>query len=255
MNIATGVASYLQEADGSWTAKLQTDRAGIFGSSMASGDVDGDGKIDIVLAPGTFGDARLVQRSDGACGWQPEAVSVIRPRSYVTSVAAADVNGDGRVEVLVGYTDFAQDPTMYGIDLLARATDGAWTRTALLRETGRGRIEAITTGDVNGDGKPDVAAVDGGGEVRVFLGDGHGAFTREQQELSSATHCAGASIVIGDLDRDGLGDIVVGFATEVSTSSPGVCPSEGGIAAWKTQRTGAAGTRQSSAPAGTSRRN
>ena len=41
---------------------------------------------------------------------------------------------------------------------------------------------------------------------------------------------------IGDLDADGLTDIVISYAQEASASTPGVCTNEGGIAAWKTAR-------------------
>src|SRR5262249_34422229 len=131
----------------------------------------------------------------------------------------------------------------HGIDLLSRSADGHWTRTALVREPGRGRIEAVATGDLDGDKNPDIAAVDGEGTVIILLGDGKGHFTRERADLASATHCGGAGIPLGDLDGDGWGDVVGSFAQEASRMSPSVCPAEGALMAWRTTKAAAAATK------------
>jgi hypothetical protein len=259
--VATGIASFVREADGSWSRKNEAPNASLFGSGMAAGDVDGDGKLDLVIAPGTLGDDKIVFRGDGACGWQAESVDAVRPRSYITSVATAKLPATAKPgasvgdAVILGYTDFGADEPFFGIDLLTRNSDGHWTRIALTREPGRGRIEALATGDLDGDGKPDIAAVDGEGTVTVLIVDGKGRFTREQQPLTNTAHCGGAGIAIGDLDGDGLGDLVVSFASEASPMNPGVCPNEGALMAWKTAKAaGGPGATKSAAPKGASQR-
>lgn len=238
--IAIGMGTFIQQADGSWARSTQAPLSAIFGSSIASGDLDGDGNLDLVIATGTLGDARLLLRGDGNCNWQPETVDAARPRSYYTAVTTGDLNGDGRAELIVGYAEFADQEPAFGVDALSRNADGSWTRRAVARASGRGRYDALATGDLDGDGALDLAAVDGEGAVKMFLGDGRGGFTAERQTLASPGGCTGAMIAIGDLDRDGLGDIVVGFAQEASLAAQGVCPSEGGLFAWKTQRMTAA---------------
>lgn len=239
--VAMGIGTFMQQADGSWALAAvpptaQASSSPTFGAAIASGDVDGDGRVDVAVAPGTLGDTRLLYRGNGACGWEPVAIDVVRPRSYITSVAAADVDGDGRAEVIAGYADFATEQPFYGVDVLTRAQDGTWRRRALARESGRARIEAIATGDIDGDGAVDIAIIGAQGTVIAFLGDGRGGFTRERQTLASPYGCEGAAIAIGDLDKDGLSDIVVSYSQELSSSSPSACPSEGGIAAWTTHR-------------------
>lgn len=239
-NTGLGLASFVQAADGTWTTKLQEKPGGLFGSSMATADIDGDGRRDVVVAPGGLGDPRLAHRGDGACGWVPEPVDAVRPRSYITAIAAANVDGDARDELIVGYIEFSSDQPIYGADVLSRAADGTWSRRALAREPGRVRIEAIGGGDFDGDGATDVAVVAEKGATRIYLGDGRGGFTREQQVLASPGGCEAASITIGDLDRDGLADLVVGYSQEASISTAGACPNEGAIAAWRSARAGSA---------------
>jgi len=68
---------------------------------------------------------------------------------------------------------------------------------------------SIATGDFNGDGIPDLAAVDnsGGRNVYVFLGDGHGTFTFES---SSPVGVGDAEpIVVADFNADGKLDLAV----------------------------------------------
>jgi hypothetical protein len=239
-NVAMGLSTYLQQADGSWQAAQRPEAGGLFGASLEMADIDGDKKLDAIVAPGTLGDTRLVHRGDGACGWTAEPIDAVRPRSYVTAAAAGDVTGDGNPDLVIGYVEFSTDEPSYGVDVLTRGAEGQWTRRALARETGRTRTEAIAIGDLDGDKRADVVTVGAAGTATVFLADTRGGFTRERQTLPSPGGCQGASAVIGDLDADGLGDIVISYAQESSATTPGVCTNEGGIAAWKTAKAAAA---------------
>jgi hypothetical protein len=247
--IALGLASFTQQADGGWQlvqpaagAGDAAQQGGLFGAAMTIADVDADKRPDVVVAPGTLGDNRLVHYGDGACGWRAEMVDAVRPRSYVTAVAAGDVTGDGMADVVAGYVEFSGDNPSYGVDVLMRTAgaEGKWTRRSLVRGSGRTRFEAIAIGDLDGDKRADVVAVGESGTATIFLADGRGGFTRERQTLPSAGGCQGATAVIGDLDGDGLGDIVISYAQEASPTMAGVCPTEGGITAWKTAKSAAA---------------
>jgi hypothetical protein len=234
----SGIATFVRQQDGGWTSSGASVVEGMFGASMATADVDGDGKVDLVLAPGTLGDKRIVTRGNGACGWTPETVAAVRTRSYVTAVATGDVDGNGRADVVIGYTEFAGAAPAFGVDVLTRLPNGSWTRRALARDEGRGRIDAVAVGDLNGDAKLDAAAAGLDGLTTVFVGDGTGGFTRERETIVSADRCKVSAIAIGDLDGDRLGDLVIAHAQETSAATPDACPSEGRIVALRTMRAG-----------------
>jgi hypothetical protein len=79
----------------------------------------------------------------------------------------------------------------------------------------------FAVGDVNGDGKPDVAVIPYERDlrdssqltVRVLLGDGHGALRPRQGAPLSLAGCAGpGSVAIGDVTGAGIADIAVSCA-------------------------------------------
>jgi hypothetical protein len=67
----------------------------------------------------------------------------------------------------------------------------------------------VTTGDFNGDGRPDVAAVNNGsGDVAVLLGDGQGRFGAASGSPFSSGGTRPAGIAAGDYNGDGKLDVV-----------------------------------------------
>jgi hypothetical protein len=86
----------------------------------------------------------------------------IAPVSYPVptpfALAALDVNRDGKLDLVVGST---------GIAVLIGNGDGTF-QPRVSYFTGLGRIYVLRAGDLNGDGKPDLAFISGGA-VRVLI--------------------------------------------------------------------------------------
>ena len=68
-----------------------------------------------------------------------------------TSIAVADVNGDGKPDLLVANSDSSS------VDVLLGNGDGTF-QTAVSYSSGGYNPDSIAVGDVNGDGKPDIVA-------------------------------------------------------------------------------------------------
>jgi hypothetical protein len=124
------------------------------------------------------------------------------------SVAFSDVNLDGNLDVVVANNDDSTVSVLLGDGSgdFAPAINSATGVTASTFILG-----SVAVGDFNGDGKPDVAVVNGSkadGAVSVLLGNGDGTFTPFANYFISGTLPTPVFIAIGDFNGDGKPDLV-----------------------------------------------
>ena len=185
--------------DGTYQQRV-TYACGAGAVSFALADINGDGKPDII-APlsGAYNDVTLqssgpglyalLNKGDGTFG-KPVLISTV-----ARSVVVADVNGDGKPDLIVASG---------GVAVLIGKGDGTFNSAVFYNAL----ASTLAVSDVNGDGKPDIATVSDGG-VGVLLNKGDGTF-------GAATSYPGVyrpnSIAIADLNGDGKPDIVTAGA-------------------------------------------
>ncbi len=125
-----------------------------------------------------------------------------------TSVALADLNGDGHLDLVVADADT-------GICVLLGNGDGTFQNPVVYPTIDTGPYSlALAIGDVNGDGHvdlvvssyEDVASYEG--EVNVLLGNGDGTF-QPPAVYASGGGGGSSSIVIKDLNGDGRPDLIL----------------------------------------------
>jgi hypothetical protein len=194
------VSVLLGKGDGTFAPEVQYATADS-PVSLAIGDLNNDGRPDLVTANG--GNSSMVSvllgKSDGTFAPKLDWAPIGDPRS----MALGDVNGDGKLDLVLA--NGANPLTLRvalgkGDGTFAAGKDPSFQSTLGLDGA------SVALGDVNGDGKLDIAVTVGySGDVAVLLGNGDGTFAAP---LSISTGGDTVGIFLRDLNGDGKLDIV-----------------------------------------------
>jgi hypothetical protein len=170
-------------------------------ADVATGDVNGDGSVDVLLVEGAESADPgavhlLLGNGDGTL--KPHVLAG-RFDGFSGEVHVADFNGDGRADLAI---------EQHGIIAIL---------IGLLRQGGfekqqtvdlpyiEQRVLDVAAGDVNGDGRADIAAVLGDGSVRVAL-NGPGFQFADQGAVAGVSRAV--TVAAGDVNGDGFHDLI-----------------------------------------------
>jgi hypothetical protein len=191
------------------------------GTMNASGDFNGDGVVDIVVAVTGNGNgpSNYLVTVLGKKGAAPAQVATAMPPCTVASMLAADLNHDKKLDVLLacaeGYVIAAlgngdgsfATPVMSAMPILSVGTDA-------------GSIPGnVALADFNGDGLPDLAiatpdSASSPGSLALALNTGGGRFGAPA--LLSTSGFEIDEVGAGDFNGDGKQDLFVGGGSERS---------------------------------------
>ncbi len=198
-----GIADVIRSSAGSANTELFvgngtggfTLQAMAFGATAslcaATGDLDGDGDIDVVL--GMSGTADLVFLGDGAGAFTQSGNSFNSDQGQALSVA--DWDRDGDLDVLVG--------TDVGPKLATNDGAGAFMLSSAFNADD---VIGLTAADVDRDGDLDALQTNAGSASRVLLGNGAGGFPTSTTFGGNNT----TAQVLADINHDGDLDVVLG---------------------------------------------
>jgi hypothetical protein len=172
--------------------------AGSSPRTLAAGDFNGDGKLDLaVVNAGSNNLTILLGNGDGTL--TPAASSPATGTSP-WAVTTGDFNGDGKLDLAV--VNFDSD----NVTILLGNGNGTFTPAAS-PSAGNGP-NSIAVGDFNGDGKLDLAVVNQGNDnLTILLGNGDGTFTPAAASPATGTEPVG--VAVGDFNGDGKLDLAV----------------------------------------------
>jgi hypothetical protein len=181
-------------------------------NNLVVGDFNKDGKLDIAVSNYDGNVGVLLGHGDGSFAG---TVSYSTGEALTpASIVAADINGDGYLDLAVpSYSDGQP-----AVAVFLGNTDNSGTFQAPTSVSLNGEPNFAAIGDLNGDGKLDMAVTerDGltyDGQVEVFLGNGNGGFSAPVAYQASlfggvAADSYPANIAIADVNGDGKLDLV-----------------------------------------------
>jgi len=177
---------------------------------LALGDVNGDGRLDIVTANQDGNNVSvLLGQATPVGSFAPASTYTTGPNTRPTGIALGDVNGDGRLDIVTGN----QQAGTVGVLLGLPAAPGSFAAPTVY-SSGGSTPNILALGDLNGDGRLDIAVGNtGAGNVGVLLNSPTtpGTFPQTLTYASGGINTVG--IAIGDLNADGRPDIVTGNQT------------------------------------------
>jgi hypothetical protein len=177
---------------------------------VIAGDFNDDGFNDLAVSPvadygGSWSIAVLLNQGDGTFSMPVRYAADIFP----DSLGAADINGDGRLDLLVACHGVSGSPDSLAV--LINQGAGVFASPILTTyQLGRGSRQ-VTAPDIDNDGDADVMVTNGGyygdpdSSISLFFNDGSGGLS---SEVNYPVGESARATAVADVDNDGDKDLV-----------------------------------------------
>lgn len=172
---------------------------GTFPTAVATGDFLGKGRADLVTANSSAKTVSVLL-NNGQGGFGATNTFALGAGTNAVAIAVDDFNGDGKPDIAV--LDNSGDSH---VDILLNSSSSVISFISPVSYSSGASTTALVVADIDGDGKPDIAAL-GNGQVTILLGQGDGTF---QVTTPFAVSSGAKAIAAGDIDGDGKIDLVV----------------------------------------------
>ena len=207
----TTVGVLINHGDGTFAPAVPWNLGGSSSQSIAIADVNGDGKPDLLASVAVAfngGVAILLGNGDGT--FQAPIHLLLGPVD-IRSVALADINRDGRLDIVAAAGDNSISPSRGTVTILLGNGDGTFRPPLATYDSGvspGGWANSIAVADLNDDGAPDLAVANyPDNRTGVFLGRGDGSF--EPVVLYDSGAPFAWSDAIADVNGDSKPDLIV----------------------------------------------
>jgi len=196
----SGVRVWLANGDGTWSSIDGPPHLGR-PTGLAAGDVDKDGRLDIVVAgKGEVPGVRVWINTENLVWQEGEPATITQ---VYTAVKLADLNGDGYLDI---FASRGGSGGAGGIGVWLNYKGKGWSRDAGPKASDAYNDLAVT--DFNKDGHVDIVGARWGnpGGLDIWYGNGRGGWARAKEDPAIKLNYQGVDA--GDFNGDGEIDIV-----------------------------------------------
>ncbi len=195
--------------NGNWKVTLVAKNTSDEG--IGTGDIDGDGDIDIAAGRRPEGgDEPLIivwyeNPGDGSGDWKNTVIG--RTNHPADRVEVADINGDKKADIIVSeerHPGIEPDGNLFWFEQPVKANE-KWERHWIVTQYSMNNLDVI---DMDNDGDTDIITCEHKGpnlELQLWVNDGKGNFTKQLLDKGKESHLG---TQIADMDNDGDIDIV-----------------------------------------------
>ncbi len=169
--------------------------------TVHAADLDGDGDTDVISGSELDDKVAWYENTDGAGTFGPQQI-LTAAGSGPQTVTAADVDGDGDLDVLSAGWGFGNKVLWF------ENTDGAGTFGAEQLIDAPSSPHGLSTGDIDGDGDLDVLVASTNDNTVGWYENTDGAGTYGPRQVITTTASAGRSVKAADFDADGDLDVI-----------------------------------------------
>ncbi|GII92333.1 FG-GAP repeat domain-containing protein [Sinosporangium siamense] len=190
------------------TARFAAGTGFNYAFDVMTGDVNGDGKLELVTQVARNSELWLFPHDGSATGnpW-PARTAAGTDWGSASQVYLGDVNGDRRQDLIA--LDRRIDGGTLWIYINNGSTTGSPWSTRYFGGNGWNIFNSLLLGDVTGDGRADVVGRSPNGDMFAYPGNGSAtAFPWDTRAWVGSNWQTATRLALGDIDRDGIADLV-----------------------------------------------
>lgn len=229
-----GAGVMLATGDGTFGPRATFPVAESSPQDIATGDVDGDGDLDLLVTINTTNNSLSLLRGNGDGTFQAPVNFPNTSGFDSPAVITTDLDNDGRLDVVIGHSIgcfTAPCVVARTISVMLGNGDGTFQPTREI-DVGTG-IAEIAVGDFNRDGTKDLAIAGDRARLYRLQGAGDGTFVQQPTITLIADNFAvdGSDVDVADFNGDAIEDLVVAIATNGSRTAVLIGNGSGGFGA------------------------